>query len=210
MRQFLIAAAGAAALVGGCAAPMAEDMGTAAAVPEEVAGMPTRAPAYMAMAASSDMFEIESSRLALQMSRNPAVRQFAQMLINDHSRMSSEMMGVAQSAGLPPPPMQMMPRHAEMMQRLSASTPTDFDMNYRREQIMAHQEAVTMHRTFADRGDLPALRALAARAAPVVEMHLAEAQRLPDQPAPMAAPAYTPPAYTPPPAVDTRRRGERG
>jgi hypothetical protein len=44
----------------------------------------------------------------------------------------------------------------------------------------------------------------------VVEMHLAEAQRLPDQPAPMAAPAHTPPAYTPPPAVDTRRRGERG
>jgi putative membrane protein len=209
MRTLLIAAAGAAALVGGCTAPMAEDMGTMA-VPPEVAGMPTRAPAYLAMAASADMFEIESSRLALQMSRNPAVRQFAQMLITDHSRMSSEMMGLAQSLGMAPPPMQMMPHHAEMMQRLSASTPTDFDMNYRREQIMAHQEAVTMHRTYAEQGDVAALRALAGRAAPVVEMHLAEAQRLPDQPAVVAAPAYTPPAYTPPPPVDTRRKGERG
>ena len=202
----LMIAAGAAVLATGCAAPMAEEMAAEPPVMAEETGMPTRAPGYVAMAASSDMFEIESSRLALQMSRNPMVRQFAQTMINDHMRMSGEMMTMARDLRLPTPPMQMMPRHAEMMQRLASATAMDFDMAYRREQIMAHEEALMLHRTYAGRGDLPALRQMAARAVPMIEMHLAEAQRLPEFAAPIM---NQPPAYTPPPET-TRRRGERG
>lgn len=210
MKACLMAAA-AALLAAGCTAPMAEDMAgePMAAEPPMAAdetGMPTRAPAYMAMAASSDMFEIESSRLAMQMSRSPLVRQFAQRMIADHTRMSQDMISMAQNMGLPMPPMQMMPRHAEMMQRLASATPVDFDMAYRREQIMAHEEALMLHRTFADRGDNASLRAMAGRAVPMVEMHLGQAQGLPDFAAPIMS---QPPAYTPP-ADQTRRRGERG
>ncbi|MDP9413752.1 MAG: DUF4142 domain-containing protein [Pseudomonadota bacterium] len=46
----------------------------------------------MEMAHSGDMFEIESSQLALQMSRNEGVRSFAQMMVTEHTRMMNEMM----------------------------------------------------------------------------------------------------------------------
>ena len=203
MKAYLMAA-GAALLLAGCATTPAVDTGAEAALTGDPMS-PTSAPGYMAMAASSDMFEIESSRLAHQMSRSPAVHQFAQMMINDHSRTSSEMMAAARTLGLTPPPPQMMPHHADMLNRLRTASPADFDMAYKREQIAAHQEALTLHRNFAAQGDAEPLRAVAARAVPVVEMHYGHAQSLPEQAA-MAPQTYTPaPAETAP-----IRRGERG
>ena len=69
--------------------------------------------------------------------------------------------------------------HAAMMQRLRSASAADFDMMYKREQMMAHEEAVMMHRTYAQRGDNPALRAMAARAVPMVANHLARVRTLP-------------------------------
>jgi putative membrane protein len=201
--KLLVAAALAAstALVAACATPMA-DTAEAAMDPMN----PLSAPGYMRMAASSDMFEIESSRLALQMSRNPAVRSFAQMMIDDHTRTSGEMMGLAQQLRLSPPPPEMAPHHAEMLGRLGTASPMDFDRAYKAEQIAAHQEALTLHRNYADQGDLPPLREFAGRTAPVVEMHYGHAQSLPDY---AAAPQPAP--YQPEPAPPVRRRsGERG
>jgi putative membrane protein len=197
----LLIAAGAAALLGGCAMTP-PPRGYADAGADEMS--PLRAPGYLANAASSDMFEIESSRLALQMSQNQAVRWFAQMMINDHSRTTSELMGAAQQIGLRPPPPQMLPRHAAMLDRLRAAPPGEFDRAYKAEQIMAHEEALMLHRNFAERGDAPLLRDVAARAVPIVDMHYRHAQQLPDY---VAAP---PPADQPAPPLPPRRRGERG
>ncbi|HEX8534264.1 MAG TPA: DUF4142 domain-containing protein [Allosphingosinicella sp.] len=180
------------ALMAGCTTPMEEPLG-----PEQVdAGIPSMpAPVYMESAASGDLFEIESSRLALARSRNPEVRSFAQMLIGDHNRMSNEMMMAAERAGLRPPPPRMLPRHADMLARLQSAGPADFDRAYKAEQIAAHEEALNLHRTYAENGDLPPLREVAARAVPIIEAHLAHAQQLPEW-------------MPPPPAV--RRSGERG
>ena len=203
----LIAAllAGSALSVAGCTTPMTgmEPEGRALAAD---AMSPLSAPGYMQMAASSDLFEIESSRMALQMSRNQAVRSFAQTMINDHSRTSSEMTSVAQQIGLDPPPPQMLPHHQDMLQRLREVPLADFDRAYKAEQIAAHEEALTLHRNYADRGDVDPFRTLAARAAPIVEMHLGHARSLPEY---AAAPAPEP--YYPEPAPPIRRRaGERG
>ncbi|MFN3945017.1 MAG: DUF4142 domain-containing protein [Allosphingosinicella sp.] len=196
----LMIAAGAAMLLGGCATNARDSgmAGPAAMAMSEAARM------YMRMASSGDMFEIESSRLALQMSRNEAVRSFAQMMIADHTRMSNEMMEAARQAGLEPPPMQMAPHHADMLNRLRAAGPNQFDMMYHDAQVAAHQEALNLHRGYASAGDNPTLRALAARAAPAVEMHLGQLQThgthmrtAPMQPQPQAEPPR-------------RRAGERG
>src|SRR3712207_8417473 len=47
---------------------------------------PTERGAYVRMAAASDLFEIQSSQLALQNAQRPEVRQFAQMLITHHTQ----------------------------------------------------------------------------------------------------------------------------
>ncbi|MCB8821628.1 DUF4142 domain-containing protein [Microvirga rosea] len=48
---------------------------------------------FRAMAAQSDAFEIASSRMALERSRNPRVRTFAQNMITDHGQTSAALNG---------------------------------------------------------------------------------------------------------------------
>lgn len=50
---------------------------------------------FRSMAMASDAFEIESSRLALERSRNPRVRAYAQQMIQDHAMTSQALNGGA-------------------------------------------------------------------------------------------------------------------
>ena len=192
MKPYVILAA-AAGLVIGCTPTVEEPLEPIAAAVDPAD--PLFAPGYMRMAASSDLFEVESSRLALARAQSPAHRQFAQMMINDHTRTTQELMAAAQTLGVAPPPPAMLPHHAAMLERLRAAGPTDFDRAYKTEQLVAHQEALTLHRNYADQGDAEPLRAVAARAVPIIEMHYGHAQSLSD--------------YAPAPAP-LSRAGERG
>jgi putative membrane protein len=136
---------------------------------------PEAAPAFVAMAASSDMFEIESSRLALQRSRNAMVRMHAEMMIRDHTNMSAQLRAAAASAGLGVPPA-MLPMHAAMMNDLMRSG--DFDRTYRAQQLLSHRQALALMDNYARRGDVPQLRGVAAAAVPVVRSHLDHLARM--------------------------------
>jgi len=162
MKQLLLILAGAAALPA-CAT---------------MAPMPTTALPYVANAGSSDQFEIQSSQLALQNSQNPEVRRYAQMLIDHHTQTSAAVMEAARQAGLTPPPPMLMPRHAALLAALRAAPAARFDMVYLGQQVPAHQEALALHQNYASAGDTPSLRSAAASAVPLVQQHLAEAQRM--------------------------------
>ncbi len=177
--RFVILAASTAMLLSGCSTMMADEMEMGGRTMSGSMAMPTTASAYMEMAHSSDMFEVESSQMALQMSRSEPVRAFAQMMVSDHTRMMNEMMTMAGGMGMNMGSMPMMPKHAAMLQRLRAASAADFDMMYKREQMMAHEEALMMHRAYAARGDNPTLKAMAARAAPMIQMHMSRARALP-------------------------------
>jgi putative membrane protein len=99
-------------------------------------------PMYTRMAASSDQFEIQSGQLALQMSQNPAVRQYAQMLIDHHQQTTAQLATAAQSAGLPVPPPAMTGAHAQLLANLRGAPMGSFDMAFRDAQIQAHTEAL--------------------------------------------------------------------
>lgn len=171
MRLSAIALAASLAIAApGLAAPAAQD--TAAPAP------PTTASAYLTTAASADQFEIQSSQHALQVSPSPDIKSAAQMIITDHIRLSAELKNVAASAGIAPPPPALVPRHRAMLDRLKATRAAGFDQAYRQAQLLAHREALNLHRTYAERGDNPALKAAAARAVPVIERHFEHFQGL--------------------------------
>ena len=160
---------------------------------------PLFAPGYMAMAGSSDQFEIQSSQLALQASQNAAIRNLANMLITDHTRSTQMVASAAQSAGLTPPPPALLPQHQALLDQLrAAGTGPSFDTAFRDIQIQAHQQALQLHQNYAASGDVPALRAVAGQIVPVVQTHLNALQGLS-----VAAPP-------PPPAAPAQRSGERG
>jgi predicted outer membrane protein len=97
MKRYFLGAAAALLLGGPAAAQMQAQMAPA--------GAPMMAPMsgtqFRQMAMFSDAFEIESSQLALQRSRNPSVRRYAQLMIRDHSATTQALGGPAPMAAAP-------------------------------------------------------------------------------------------------------------
>lgn len=172
----LIGAAACATLLSACMSTGAE-LPTAASAPG-AAAMPATAMPYMTMAAASDLFEIQSSQIALQKTQNADVRQFAQMMVDHHTMTTQDLMTTARSAGLTPPTPMLPPDKAQKVAALQAAPAAGFDAMYMREQVMGHEEALALHRNYATRGDNAMLRQAAAKTAPIVEQHLGRARTI--------------------------------
>lgn len=197
MRKLALALICGTALLAGCARTAPPPPPPLPPAPVDL-NNPLLAPGFLAQAASGNEFEIESSQLALQMSQNPAVRNFANMMISDHARLGQAMAAAATSAGLTPPAPTLLPQHQALLDQLRTTGP-NFDAAYRGVQIQGHQQALMLFQNYAASGDVPAIRAAAGQAIPAIQMHLSQAQMLSVAP---------PPPPPPPPPI--RRSGERG
>jgi putative membrane protein len=132
---------------------------------------------YVGDAATGNMYEIEAGRIAAQKARNPRVKSFAQMMVSDHSNTAARM-----QAAVPPGvrlPSQLDAEHqAKLTQLQNTPAGAGFDRVYMQQQVAAHEEALALHRSYAQSGDVPALRELASSAVPVVDNHLRQARGL--------------------------------
>lgn len=176
MRTLAIIMAGAAVLAA-CSnnrseAPMAA---VAAVDPND----PLFAPGYLAMAASSDLFEIQSGQLAHPRAQSPAIHNFATMLTTDHTGSTQILTAAAQAGGVSVPPPALLAQHQALLNQLNAagSGPT-FDAAFRNIQIQAHQQSLMLHQNYAANGDVPALRQAAAQIVPLVHGHLQQLQAM--------------------------------
>lgn len=133
---------------------------------------------FLMFAGAGDLYEIESSRVVLETTANPAVRRFAQMMVDHHTRTMSDAAAAARAAGMTPPtPMLDAPKTA-MIAALRDFSGVERDRLYLVQQQMAHKEALGLQKTYAETGDTPQLRAAARTTVPIVEAHLAEVERL--------------------------------
>jgi len=141
--------------------------------------LPITAAAYVAMAAAGDQFEIQSSQIALVKAFSADVRNFAQMLISDHTLMSSKLLAAATASGLAAPIPVLSVDQQQMLNDLQAAAAgLSFDQLFLRDQIIAHQMALALHSNYASLGDTLALRAVASSAVPIIQMHLNTASQL--------------------------------
>ncbi len=137
------------------------------------------APTFVQMAAMSDMFEIQSSQAALKNSKDAEVQKFAQMMIDDHTKMSAELKSVVQSANVKAEiPMSLSGAKAKTLQQLSNMSGEKFDAMYWKAQVQAHQEALKLMQGYAKNGDNAALRQFAEKGVPTIQEHLQMAQKM--------------------------------
>ena len=206
-RNWLLAAAGSALLAlaacGGDSeetaandaaseAPAAPGAASGAAANEPEMPAATTAQGFAARAALSDMFEIQSSQLALERTQNPQLRQFAQRMINEHQTMTNQMQAALQQAGVTVmPPAQLDAEKQEAMESLRGAGPADFDTRYLEVQTEAHENALNLFRDYSGNGDNDVIKQLATRGAPMIENHLQTLKALREQAekAPAGAPA---------------------
>jgi putative membrane protein len=136
--------------------------------------MPTDGAGYVAMAGASDLYEIQSSQMALEKTQNEQVREFAQMMIEHHQMTTQQVTTAAQEAGMMPAPPQLTPMQQELIAQLEGASGEQFDQTYLQQQRQAHQMALGLHSNFAENGDTPPLQQVAGEAVPIVESHIME------------------------------------
>ena len=175
MRKFLIAAMASAALAAGCA-PM--DADTAMTAPAGTAITPEERGAYVALAGSSDLYEIQSGQMAQQRSQREELRQFGAVLVDHHSQTTQQLLAAARASGMNPPAPSLLPMHQQMLQQLQQAQGAQFDELFASQQVRAHEIALALHRNYAANGDAQPLRATAGVAMPLIQQHLARARQL--------------------------------
>jgi putative membrane protein len=143
------------------------------------AARPISATEYVQKSAIGDKFEIESSKLAMQKAQDPAIRSFAQHMVDDHTNSTNKLNEAAKAAKINTAQQQKLDRqHEEMLTQLRGTSGTQFDQAYMRAQLLGHREALNLQKAYSQSGDNPALKAHAQEVEPVVQQHLMEAEKL--------------------------------
>jgi putative membrane protein len=133
---------------------------------------------FVTQAAISDMFEIQTSQLALQQSDEPT-KAFAKQMITDHEMTSGEMKGMVQGGKVQASlPTALDSAHQEKLDKLKALKGPDFTKQYHSDQVKAHKDAVDLFQRYAKGGDNTDLKAWAKKTQPALEHHLKMAQDL--------------------------------
>ena len=133
---------------------------------------------YVMKAGAGDLYEIQSSELALRRSRRADVRETAEMMIRDHRGTTATVTEAARRDGVPVRPPMLEAAQRTMMRQLERASGPAFDRLYLTQQMTAHSQALALHRSYARTGDARALRQAAASAVPVVQGHIAHLRRL--------------------------------
>jgi putative membrane protein len=139
----------------------------------------TASATFVKQAAVSDMFEIETSKLAVQKSQNNGVRQFAQKMIDEHTKMSQQVKSAAMqdqvAAGAPSQLDRPKTQQLDDLKKLNGAA---FDKKYVEIQVKAHQEAAKLFETYAKSGEDANLKKTVNEGLPHIKHHLQEAQAL--------------------------------
>jgi putative membrane protein len=128
-------------------------------------------------AASSDMFEVESSKLAAQKADDQA-KKFADQMVTDHTKTSTELKSKAQQANVTLPT-EMSSSQRRMLDKLRGLDGADFSKQYADDQVSVHKDAVSLFERYGKGGDNADLKAWATGTLPTLQHHLDMAQQLP-------------------------------
>lgn len=139
---------------------------------------PQGASEFAAMAAASDMFEIESSRLAQSQAKSTEVKNFAAMLVKDHTKSSGELKSIASKENITLSPPSLAPDMQSKIDALKSAKGEQFDTLYLSQQVPAHETALKLHQGYAQSGDNASLKDFASKTSTVVSKHLDEARAM--------------------------------
>lgn len=134
---------------------------------------------YVNGAGAADLFEVKASQLALERSTNPAIREFAQHMVNAHTDSTAKLKKtlVGENVDLSPPT-KLEPEKQELLDQLTNASVEDFNALYARLQVQGHEEALGLHEEYAKVGNNDTLRKFADEMTAHVKNHLEQAKRI--------------------------------
>jgi putative membrane protein len=133
--------------------------------------------AFVAKALQGGLTEVQLGQLTLQKSQNQQVKEFAQKMVDDHTRLGEQMKPVAQQLGVkvPDEPSKKDRQLIEKMQSLSGSA---YDQAYVKDMVKDHKQDLSEFQAEASNGQDPNVKDAAAQGSKVIAQHLQMAQQL--------------------------------
>ena len=163
MRTLLLAVACSAV----CAAPAFSQTGPAAGGDQK----------FVEFAAQTDMTEAHLGQLAADQAAGANVKDYASMLVTDHTSDYKQLGTIAGKAGLNVPK-GLDAAHDKMIAPFEKLKGRAFDMRYEREMVAGHQQAIARYKQEAANGQNADLKAYANQVLPTLQKHLDSAKDL--------------------------------
>jgi putative membrane protein len=135
---------------------------------------------FLARATRCGLAQVELARLAEQKASSPSVREFARQMIMDHEQVNRSLRALAEgdSAAMPD---QLDVEYRQVRDDLGRLSGAEFDIEYLRLQVQAHQRMATLMEYVIGSGEDAQVQRVASSVLPKVFTHLAMASRLLDQ-----------------------------
>jgi putative membrane protein len=98
---------------------------------------------FMERAAQGNMAEVQLGKIAVQRAENSEVKQFAQRMVDDHTKANDELTQLASTRDVKMPE-DLEPKHKVIMSRLQGLSGADFDRAYMRDMVNDHEHDVAL------------------------------------------------------------------
>lgn len=173
MKKILLTTAFVVSATGALAQSATESTGVNSAL-----GVAPETADFILEASASDVYEIESSKLALQKG-DDATKAFAQQMIADHEKTTAELKALLTAGKAQGSPVTALTEdHKEAVDELAKLDGAEFNEEYIDDQVEAHEDAVDLFKRYAEEGENADLKAWAAKTLPALEHHYKMAQDL--------------------------------
>ena len=127
---------------------------------------------FIQNAVIGNQFEIETSQQALERSKNGAVRDFAQKMVDDHMKAGQKLKDTLKREGLAGlAPTTVDAKHRKIENRLARDSGDKFDRDYVAAQVDAHKDVVSLFKRYSRNGDDIGLRHVAGQLLPTLREH---------------------------------------
>jgi putative membrane protein len=132
---------------------------------------------FVRKALQGGMAEVQLGQLTLQKSNNDQVKQFAQRMIDDHTKLGEQMKPVAQQLGVSEPNGISKKDRATMAKLQTLSGPA-YDEAYIKDMIKDHKQDLSDFQTEASSGQDPTVKDAANQGSKVIAQHLQMIQQI--------------------------------
>jgi putative membrane protein len=132
---------------------------------------------FVSKAMQGGLAEVQLGQLTLQKSNNPQVKEFAQRMIDDHTKLNDQMKPVAQQVGVTVPD-QISKGDRKIIAKLQALSGPAYDQAYIKDMVKDHKQDLNEFQMEASSGQDQTVKDAANQGSKVIAQHLQMAQQM--------------------------------
>ncbi len=141
---------------------------------------------FVGKAMQGGLAEVQLGQLTLQKTNNPQVKEFAQRMIDDHTKLNEQMKPIAQQVGVTVPD-QISKNDRKTIAKLQTLSGSAYDQAYIKDMVKDHKQDLNEFQMEASSGQDQTVKDAANQGSKVIAQHLQMAQQMAkDQNVPMA------------------------